>query len=661
MSTASNWGHDLNPQDYADLAARWIPREIADYNGIRRVSDKDARFMFHRRENSEGLIIPNYHPWEADHIRQYRLRPDHPPLELRRDGSSKPKFKYLSEPGAPNVLYIPRGAMDQTGPNVPVIVTEGELKALALWRLANHETDKPRFLPIALAGVWNWKGTVGKEDNARGRRVDVRGVIPDIERFRWKDRRVVIAFDADVALNSKIKAARKWLTDELVKKGATVGWLEWELAEGKGIDDRLAKIGPDPVLAQIASVQYDDWKTRLIHDGMGGYSPCNQNIRLYLGNDPELQGMLAYNEFRVRHIIMRSPPPDIPGEVGEGTTDQFVTGLVCSLECKGLMVQSDKVWRIVDLVARQKPFHPVRDYLNGLPEWDGVKRLDMWLMNYMGVELSKYAMAVGSKFLISAVARVMDPGCKVDYMLVLEGAQGRGKSSAARALATESWFTDQLSDLGSKDCSMQLQGKWIVEMPELDAITRVSDQTRVKAFLSQQEDYFRPPYGRAPIEVQRQCVFLGTCNKAEWIKDETGGRRFWPVECHPVEGKGDMGDIEGLRRDRDLLWAEALHRYRAGEQWWLTDKEVVAEAIKQQADRFQSHPWREMIERWLEQGAWESGVSTTDVLMGCIQKPKDRWEHKDATAVGGCLVSLGWKKRRPRGGDGNRERRYYPE
>ena len=161
MSTASNWGCDLTTQDYADLAARWITREIADYNGIRRVSEKDGRFMFHRREQSEGLIIPNYHPWDG-HIRQHRLRPDHPPLERRGDGSSKPKFKYLSEPGATNVLYVPRGALDQTGPDVPVIITEGEFKALALWRLANYETDKPRFCRSR-----SWVFGIGRERSGR--------------------------------------------------------------------------------------------------------------------------------------------------------------------------------------------------------------------------------------------------------------------------------------------------------------------------------------------------------------------------------------------------------------------------------------------------------------------------------------------------------------
>ena len=110
----------------------------------------------------------------------------------------------------------------------------------------------------------------------------------------------------------------------------------------------------------------------------------------------------------------------------------------------------------------------------------------------------------------------------------------------------------------------------------MDALGRV-DQSRAKAVISQQRERFRLPYGKRLINAPRQCVFIGTCNKAEWLRDETGGRRFWPVECHPVIGR--MVDLEGLRRDRDLLWAEALHRYRAGEQWWLTDENVVADAI----------------------------------------------------------------------------------
>jgi predicted P-loop ATPase len=615
--------------------------------------------MFRRKTDTEGIIIPNFNPWVKDTIRQYRIRLDNPPREPRADGTFKETQKYLQPPEGTSLLYIPRGAFEQVGADVPVILTEGEFKAIALWRLANYEaTGAPRFLPIAVAGVQNWRGS-RQDTDARGRRVSVPGVIPDMERFPWKGKKVIIAYDADLSANPRVKSARWALTRWLTDHGATVGHLNWDISEGKGIDDRLASVGPAPVLADIAAVEYGDWRVRLIRDECGMVRSCYDNVCLYLENDPELQGILAYNEFNAGHIIMRQPPPLIPGVAGEELTDDFDTALVRYMERKHLMVRPDQVRLAVDLVARRNSFHPVRDYLNGLPKWDGVPRIDTWLIDYCGVPSSgsspnHYAMAVAGKFLISAVARIMQPGCKVDTMLVLEGDQGVGKSTAAQILAGEAWFTDQLAELGSKDFSMQLRGIWIAEMSELDALGRV-DQSRAKAVITQQRERFRPPYGRRLINAPRQCIFLGTCNRAEWLRDETGGRRFWPVECAPIVGR--MVDLAGLRRDRDQLWAEALHRYRAGEEWWITDENLIADAIEQQADRYESHPWQELIEQWLETGAAES-VTIPEILEQCIGKPKERWEHRDKMTIGACLKSLGWKKRRPRTGEG-RERRYF--
>jgi len=448
---------------------------------------------------------------------------------------------------------------------------------------------------------------------------------------------------------ARIQVTTQWLTEQ----GATVGHLDWDISEGKGIDDRLANIGPELVLADIAAVEYGDWHMRLIRDDNGDPRACYENIRLMLEHSPEWEGVLGYNEFSAAHMIMKTPPALINFRVGDELEDHFDTELTQWLERKKIMARPDQVRLVVDAVSRRNSFHPVRDYLTNLPKWDGLHRLDMWLSRYLGAHPSKYAAAVGSKFMISAVARIMEPGCKADCMLVLEGDQGLGKSTAAAILAGEDWFTDHLSDLGSKDFSMQVRGIWIAEMAELDALGRV-DQTRAKSVISQQKERFRPPYGRRLVHNPRQCVFIGTCNKAEWLRDETGGRRFWPVACRPVVGR--MVDLDGLRRDRDQLWAEALYRYRAKEPWWLTDEEIVADAIKQQADRYESHPWQEVIEGWLNKEGKES-VTTSEILERCIGKPKDRWEHRDKITIGACLKSLGWINRRPRSGD-DRERRY---
>jgi putative DNA primase/helicase len=238
-------------------------------------------------------------------------------------------------------------------------------------------------------------------------------------------------------------------------------------------------------------------------------------------------------------VIQRAPPRLVTAAVSQEIKDHFDTEVVRWLERHGVMVKPDVVRRVVDMLARRSRFHPVQDYLESLPPWDGVPRTRSWLIDYCGVESdptkpSPYAMGIGEKFLISAVARVMNPGCKVDHSLVLEGAQGLGKSTVPRILAGDEWFSDQISDIGSKDASMQLRGVWILELSELTAVLR-SDPGRVKGFLTQQMERFRLPYGQRLVTVPRQCVFMGTTNSENWLKDETGGRRFWPVRCRALD------------------------------------------------------------------------------------------------------------------------------
>jgi putative DNA primase/helicase len=173
----------------------------------------------------------------------------------------------------------------------------------------------------------------------------------------------------------------------------------------------------------------------------------------------------------------------------------------------------------------------------------------------LGVANTDYSRAVGSRWLISPVARIFRPGAKADCCLILEGPQGIRKSTALRTLAGE-YFTDELADLGSKDAAMQTRGVWMIELSELDSLSH-SEVARIKAFMSRTTDRFRPPYGMRLVESPRQCVFAGTVNHSTYLRDETGGRRFWPVTCGQI-------DIEALGRDRNQLWAEAKAGFDAG-------------------------------------------------------------------------------------------------
>jgi predicted P-loop ATPase len=659
MSTATSAftvGDGLTRDDYARLLERWISPEQADEAGIRRVSNLVGREMVGRtRGDCAGLLIPNFAPWDG-HLRGNRLRVDNPPFEQRADGSQHEGHKYYQETGRPNLLFFPRGVTpEMLAGRDPLLFTEGEFKAIAAFRLARYNSDRPRFVPVSIPGVSSFRGVIGKKIGPNGDRRDVKGVIPDFDRIALKGRPAIIAYDADADSKPQVRAARWKLTNVLIERGAVVGLLEWPLEEGKGIDDWLATVGPEKVLEAIGNITCGDWRTRLLRPDKGKLIACFDNAALMLENSPEWAGVLGYNEFVGGILIRRPAPAPVSAVVGAEIEDVFDTEAIRWLERRGILAKTDMVRRVIDLLARRNSFHPVADYLRSLPAWDGVKRLGTWLEKYCHVEPSKYAQAVGEKFLIGAVARVMQPGCKMDNLLVLEGLEGIGKSTAGRILAGDDWFTDQLSEIGSQDCSMQLRGRWFIELSELDALSR-PETSRIKAFFSRQTERFRLPYGARIVDIKRQCVFFGTTNADTWSKDESGGRRYWPVHCQgPI-------DRDGLRRDRDQLWAEALAAYEAGVAWWLEDAETIAAAKEEQRGRYEEDPWYEAVIKFAEQEADtdDGSVTVTQILerLGIELPSQDQTKRN---RVARCLKRAGWERCQKDAGqnlDGKRLRRW---
>lgn len=252
-------GNPLTDADYANLARRWVDRDLAGLAGIRRVDTATGRLLVGRRDHGdyEGLAIPYFLPGES-RPREYRLRRDRPEIEYK-DGKPKECGKYLSPPGRKNMLYFAPGASLAllNAIEIPVIVTEGEFKTLALWRLAHHGSTGTQFLPLGLAGVWNWCGVVGKTTGPNGDRRNVKGAIPDLDLVTWEGRRVIIAFDADADKNEQVEVARNLLARELRARGAEVAFITWDLAQGKGIDDLLAATGPERVLELLAAADFE--------------------------------------------------------------------------------------------------------------------------------------------------------------------------------------------------------------------------------------------------------------------------------------------------------------------------------------------------------------------------------------------------------------------
>ncbi|MBY6163101.1 virulence-associated E family protein [Mameliella alba] len=354
------------------------------------------------------------------------------------------------------------------------------------------------------------------------------------------------------------------------------------------------------------------------------------NALMLLNHHEDWRGVLAFNEFAVRRELLRPVPSHGGGEFPRPLEDDDYTAAQAWFNHNGFpRATKEIVIGALRKVCRNQSYDPLQDYLDSL-KWDGKPRLVSWLVDYCGAEATAYTSAVGLRWCISAVARAFEPGCKADHMLVLEGGQGRGKSSALAALAGASWFSDSLPQMGTKDAQSYLRGRWIIEVGELEAMRK--DMDSIKAFITRQVETFRPAYGREEISEPRRCVFAGTTNKDDWQRDETGGRRFWPVKVGEI-------DLSAIERDRDQLWAEAVTLYRAGERWWL-EGEVADQALAEAAERRPEDPWRADIAKAVEK---KSEVTTKEVLGKMGVMPSEMTPQL-SKRVAQELTALGWAR-----------------
>jgi putative DNA primase/helicase len=356
--------------------------------------------------------------------------------------------------------------------------------------------------------------------------------------------------------------------------------------------------------------------------------PTLSNIVIVLERDPRWRGRVRSNRFAMSVEFAATPIAD--GMVAETDTLDTEVGLWLSDHYR-MTVATNRVSEALQVVAARHAHHPVREYLDGLV-WDETERVAQWLVQ-----------RVGEAFLVSCVARVQRPGCKVDTTLILVGRQGAQKSTALRILAVRpEWFADTHLDMTSKDMFEQVQGRWIYELAELDAF-RGREWSRIKAVLSSPRDTWRRPYARHSVQVDRQMVFVGTTNEDSFLGDPTGSRRFWPVRCGKV-------DVRALLRDRDQLWAEATALYRRGARWWLEqDRETD---LAEEADQYRViDPWEDAVRKYLDEYVNVEGqlvrparVTVAEILTSAVRKPLEALTITDQHRVGAILRHLGWCK-----------------
>lgn len=392
-------------------------------------------------------------------------------------------------------------------------------------------------------------------------------------------------------------------------------------------------------MASAKPIETMAWYTRL-QRGEKGVLPTVANAMMIFANDPAVKGLLAYNAFRSEHLLTRPAPPSedgcptLPGPYPRAWGPEDVALI------QGYM---QRIWSprfargtVEDAMlaeAAVRRFHPVTDWLDAL-RWDGKRRLDTWLINAFGCANTAYHRAVGAKFLIAAVRRVRQPGCKFDHMLVLEGAQGIGKSRSLLELFSQEWFSDAIPpDLHSRDAAMALLGVWCLEFAEIEHLIRHEVET-IKAFLSRAVDRYRPPYGRAYVDRPRQGVLVGTTNADDYLRDASGNRRVWPVSCQSASP-------EWVRLNRADLWAEAAIREKQGEEIWLEDLVAREEATTAQASRMSEDMWGDTIRGFVEA---RTEIRIPEIMTDALAIPRERQGKAQEMRVASVLKQLGWKK-----------------
>jgi putative DNA primase/helicase len=586
----------------------------------------DCQFSKTQSRLVPGLLIPlwNVHGAQAG----VSLRPNAP--RQYKDGKIN---KYELPPGVTLTLDChPAVQADLGNPHVPLFLTEGVKKGDALASIG--------ACTIALNGVWGFRGK-----NGHGGQV----ILPEWEYVALNERTVYIVYDNDVSRKTTVQhalhALRRFLQDRqalpqviyLPDSEHKLGVDDF-LAQGHTLEDLLALAEPQ-TQRRVRSREHirDDhaWRRQLEYSVSGTLKPTYFNVGMFLKHHHFWKERFWLDVLHNRPMLGDLPVDDV--------TITRITQWFGEQEALPLM----QTRQVKDALAAECAEHPrdlLREELLALPPWDETPRLTSWLTQVAHTSPDAYGQAVSRLLPVSMVARAMDPGQLYRFVVILQGPQEAGKSELVRLLASDEWYGELMQDLESKEAQMRLQGKWVVELAELHALSR-TQETRMKAFISLREDVFIPKYSNSEVRHPRRCIFVGTTNQHAYLRDATGNTRYLPIET------GAQIDLEALELLRTQLLAEALAYYKAHpKDWWRLSDEahVLAETRREDVREVKVYQERlaEWIPHWLDDPLH---ILTWDAIAEhCLQIRPEGWKEKSLQMEITSTLQLMGYRRRPR-------------
>jgi len=432
--------------------------------------------------------------------------------------------------------------------------------------------------------------------------------------------------------------------DELFKiacRGRHVGMSEVEvynsvLEVNKRCEEPLEKDEILKLCRSACSYEQEDSNLYWDKNQYGHYKPTYNNCLNYLETDTVLQGLFKYNLFSSQVEVVKKAYWMDYGDCPKNVDDNDIYYIKKHFRQKGFQPSSLMILEAIHSISLDNTYHPVLNYLRGL-KWDGKNRLDTWLHDYMGSENNEYSRFVGKMMLVAACARVDKPGCKYDYVIILEGAQGLKKSMAVEALGAPWFKAISLTDNRDRDTIQKMQGAWIVEVPEMTCFKR-QELDSLKAFITTQVDHSRFAYGRTDKKYPRQCIFVGTINPEVigYLTDKTGNRRFLPVDIGEI-------NVAKIRIDKDMLFAEAWALYKKGFPLYIKDKKILNLALEEQGKREIQDGWTNEILNYLQNPSVER-ITAIEIYVKALEGKKERFNPFIGRRIANIMKYLGYNQ-----------------